>query len=57
MDQLENQHTTDEPHRSFVVSDFSVRDIPIALLTYVIICVVCVVLGPVSYTHLRAHET
>ena len=29
----ENQPSHDEPHRPFVASDFTVRDIPIALLT------------------------
>jgi hypothetical protein len=41
----ENKHPPVKPDRSFMISDFSVRDIPLALLTYVIISAICVVLG------------
>lgn len=41
----ENQHLPDKPQRSFVVGDFSVRDIPFAVLAYVIISAICIVLG------------
>lgn len=45
MTNSENQNPPRKPHRSFVVSDFSVRDIPVALLAYVIISVASVALG------------
>ena len=45
MTNSDKQQTIDEPHRSFVPSDFSVRDIPFMLLTFIIISVVSVVLG------------
>jgi hypothetical protein len=41
----ENQKSAEKPHRSFVVSDLSVRDAPLALLTYVSISALCVVCG------------
>ena len=41
----ERQSPPDNPHRSFSVSDFSVRDIPFALLACVIVSAICVVLG------------
>lgn len=45
MAETDNQDTSEKSHRSFVVSDFSVRDIPVAVLAYVIISAACVVLG------------
>ena len=45
MTDSDKQQTTNEPHRSFVVSDFSMRDIPVALLAYGIISVASVVMG------------
>lgn len=45
MTDSENQHLPDKPQRSFVVSDFSVREIPFMLLAFIIISVVSVVLG------------
>jgi hypothetical protein len=45
IDRSENQHTPDEPHRSFVVTDFSVREIPGALVTYGLVSAVCIVFG------------
>lgn len=45
MTESDKQHTTNKAHRSFVVSDFSVRDIPFAVLVYVIISAICIVLG------------
>jgi hypothetical protein len=45
MADTDDQLPPDKPHRSFVVTDFSVRDIPLALLAYVIISAVCVVFG------------
>ena len=41
----DRRHITNKPHRSFVVRDFAVRDIPFALLAFFIICVASVVLG------------
>jgi hypothetical protein len=41
----ENKELPDQRHRSFLVSDFSMRDIPFALLAFAIICVVSVILG------------
>ena len=45
MTDSDKQQTTNKPHRSFVVSDFSMRDIPVALLAYGIISVASVVMG------------
>ncbi|MDA0920336.1 MAG: hypothetical protein O2983_11955 [Planctomycetota bacterium] len=45
MEDNESQPLPDRKHRSFVVSDFSVRDIPFALLAFIIISVASVVLG------------
>lgn len=45
MDQSENHHPPDEPHRSFVVTDFSMREIPRALVAYGLLSAGCVVLG------------
>jgi hypothetical protein len=41
----DNQDAENEPQRSFVVTDFSVRDIPVAVVAYVIISAACVALG------------
>jgi hypothetical protein len=41
----DKQQTTNEPHRSFVPSDVSMRDVPFMLLAFIIICVASVVLG------------
>ena len=45
MTDSENKELPDQRHRSFLVSDFSMRDIPFALLAFAIICVVSVILG------------
>ena len=45
MDQSENHHPPDKPHRSFVVTDFSMREIPGALVAYGLLSAVCVALG------------
>ena len=45
MTDSDKQQTTNEPHRSFVVSDFSMRDIPVALQAYGTISVASVVMG------------
>ncbi len=45
MTNSDKQQTIDEPHRSFVPSDFSMRDIPFMLLAFIIISVASVVLG------------
>ena len=45
MADTDNQHAPDEPHRSFVVTDFSMREIPGALVAYGLLSAVCVVLG------------
>ena len=39
------QHPPDSNHRSFVVTDFSVGEIPGALVVYAIVSAVCIVLG------------
>ena len=39
------QPLLDRKHRSFVISDFSVRDIPVALLAFAMISIASVVLG------------
>jgi hypothetical protein len=41
----DNQEIPDQRHRSFVPSDFSMRDISFMLLVFIIISVVSVVLG------------
>lgn len=41
----EKRNCPDKPHRSFLISDFSVRDIPVALLAYVIISAASIALG------------
>ena len=48
MEDNESQPLPDRKHRSFVFSDFSVRDIPFALLAFIIISVASVVLGPAT---------
>ncbi len=45
MTDSDNNEIPDQRHRSFQVSDFSVRDIPFALLAFIIICAASVVLG------------
>ena len=45
MDDSEKQNPQEQTQRSFVVSDFSARDIPFAVLAYVIISAICIVLG------------
>jgi hypothetical protein len=45
MTDSDKQQTTNGPHRSFVPSDFSIRDAPFMLLAFIIICVASVVLG------------
>ena len=45
MEDSESQPLPDRKHRSFMVSDLSVRDIPFALLAFIIISVASVVLG------------
>ena len=45
MTDSENKELTDQRHRSFLVSDFSMRDIPFALLAFIIISVASVVFG------------
>ena len=45
MTDRDKPQTTNEPHRSFVPSDFSMRDVPFMLLAFIIICVASVVLG------------
>mgnify|MGYP001811770763 CR=1 FL=1 len=39
------QHPPDSNRRSFVVTDFSLREIPGALVTYGLVSAVCVVFG------------
>ncbi|MEQ9409276.1 MAG: hypothetical protein RIK87_16190 [Fuerstiella sp.] len=41
----DKQQTTNEPHRSFVVSDFSMRDIPFTLLAFSVFSVASSVMG------------
>ena len=45
MTDSDKQQTTDEPHRSFVVSDSSMRDIPFMLLAFSVISVASIVMG------------
>ena len=45
MADTDDQDASKKSQRSFVVSDFSVRDIPAAVVAYVIIGAVCVALG------------
>lgn len=45
MTDRENKELPDQRHRSFVPSDFSMRDIPFMLLAFIIISVASVVLG------------
>lgn len=45
MDDSEKQNPHERARRSFVVSDFSVRDIPFAVLAFFIISAICIVLG------------
>ena len=45
MTDSDNKEIPDQRHRSFQVSDFSVRDLPFALLAFIIISVASVVLG------------
>ena len=45
MEDNEIQPLPDRKHRSFVISDFSVRDIPVALLAFAMISIASVVLG------------
>ena len=45
MTDRENKELPDQRHRSFVVSDFSMRDTPFTLLAFIIICAASVVLG------------
>jgi hypothetical protein len=41
----DEQRTTNEPHRSFIPSDFGMRDVPFMLLAFITICAASVVLG------------
>ncbi len=45
MTDRENKELPDQRHRWFVVSDFSMRDIPFTLLAFIIISVASVALG------------
>jgi hypothetical protein len=45
MTNSENRNPPDTPHRSFVPSDFSLRDIPFTLLAFIVISVASTVLG------------
>ena len=45
MEDSESQPLPDRKHRSFVVSDFSMRDIPFTLLAFIIISLASVILG------------
>lgn len=45
MDDSEKQNPHERTQRSFVVSDFSLREIPFAVLAFFIISAACVVLG------------
>jgi len=45
MTDTDKHHAPDEPHRSFVVTDFSVREIPGALVAYGLVSAACIVLG------------
>ena len=41
----EKHHPPEKPHRSFLVSDYSVKDIPFMLLAFIIISLASIVLG------------
>ena len=45
MTDSDNKEIPDQRHRSFQVTDFSLRDTPATLLAFAIICVVSVILG------------
>jgi hypothetical protein len=45
MTDSDEQQTSNEPHRSFVPSDFSMREVPFMLLAFIFICAASVVLG------------
>jgi hypothetical protein len=45
VDNSTNQPSADKPQRSFVVSDFSMRDMPIAIVAFLVISVCSVILG------------
>ncbi len=45
MTDRDNREIPDQRHRSFQVSDFSMRETPFTLLAFIIICAASVVLG------------